>query len=61
VKLSISDKATRAFRGIRKFSFLQKLREKIKQMNKARELYRNYPVSPEKFEDWKHNAEKLFT
>jgi len=61
VKLSISDKATRAFRGIRKFSFLQKLRERIKQMNKARELYKNYPTSPETFEDWKHNAEKLFT
>jgi len=60
VKLSITDKATRAFRGVRKFSFLQKLRERIKQMNRAREQYKNYPKSPEQFEDWKRKTEKLF-
>lgn len=60
VKLSIGEKASRAFRGIRKFSFLQKLRDRIKVMNKVRESYKNYPVSLEGFEEWKQTTKKLF-
>jgi digeranylgeranylglycerophospholipid reductase len=60
VKLSIGEKASRAFRGIRKFSFLQKLRDRIKMMNKVREWYKNYPVSLEGFEEWKQATERLF-
>lgn len=60
VKLSIGEKATRAFRGIRKIGFLQKLRERINLMNKTREWYKNYPDSVEGFEEWKQGTEKLF-
>jgi geranylgeranyl reductase family protein len=60
VKLSISEKANRAFRGIRKFSFLRKLRDRINLMNKTREWYKKYPTSPEGFEEWKRRIEALF-
>jgi digeranylgeranylglycerophospholipid reductase len=60
VKLNISEKTIRVFRGLRKFGFLRKLRDKIHLMNKAREWYRNYPASPEGFEEWKKGTKKLF-
>jgi flavin-dependent dehydrogenase len=60
VKLSISEKTTRAFRGMRKFGFLRKLRDRINVMNKARALYKRYPVSLEGFDDWKQGVDKLF-
>ncbi len=60
VKLSIGEKTTRAFRGMRKFGFLRKLRDRINVMNKARAWYKRYPVSLEGFEDWKQGVDKLF-
>ena len=60
VKLSISEKTTRAFRGMRKFGFLRKLRDRINVMNKTRAWYKRYPVSLEGFEEWKQGVDKLF-
>jgi len=60
VKLNISEKAVRVFRGMRKLSFVRKLRDAVNLMNKIREWYRNYPVSPESYEKWKRGTEDLF-
>ncbi|NVM01689.1 MAG: NAD(P)/FAD-dependent oxidoreductase [Candidatus Helarchaeota archaeon] len=51
-KLRITDKIKRVFRGIRKLSLLNKLRKVAKEMKKIKSMYRNYPKSPEKLNDW---------
>jgi len=59
LKLNITEKAIRFFRGIRRLSFLQKLREVANIMKTVKQLYRNYPT-PEKFEDWKNKVQGIF-
>ncbi len=51
LRLSITEKAQRAFRGIRRLSFLKALSEMVGEMNKIRGLYRAYP-KPEGLADW---------
>jgi digeranylgeranylglycerophospholipid reductase len=60
VKLNITEKAVRVSRGIRKVGFLKKLNDAVKRMEKVREWYRDYPLSPEGFEKWKHKTKALF-
>lgn len=60
VKLTITEKSIRVFRGIRKVGFLRKLRDTVDLIKKTREWYRNYPALPEEFEKWKRGTEKLF-
>lgn len=60
LKLNITEKAVRFFRGIRRLSFLQKLREVADTMKKIKQLYRNYPI-PEKFEKWRNEVHRTFT
>jgi len=60
VKLSISEKTTRAFRGMRKLGFLRKLRDTVKAIKTTREWYRSYPALPEGFEEWKRKTDAQF-
>jgi hypothetical protein len=60
VKLNISEKAVRVFRGMRKLGFLRKLRDTVNAIKTTRAWYRNYPTSPEGFTEWKRQTEKLF-
>lgn len=60
VKLNISEKAVRVFRGMRKIGFLRKLRNTVNAIKTTREWYRNYPTSPDGFDEWKRETEKLF-
>ncbi|MHA1583399.1 MAG: geranylgeranyl reductase family protein [Candidatus Baldrarchaeia archaeon] len=59
LKLNITEKAIRFFRGIRKLSFLQKLREVASTMKTVKQLYRNYPT-PEEFENWRNEVHRIF-
>ncbi len=60
VRVTITDKARRAFRGVKKLSVLRKLRNAAKSMNEIKAWYRNYPSSPKDFEKWRAGAKKLF-
>jgi len=60
VKLNISEKAMRAFRGIRKIGFVRKLRNTVKTIKTVRECYGEYPSSPEGFDEWRRKTEALF-
>jgi geranylgeranyl reductase family protein len=57
---TITEKAKRTFRGIKKLSVLRKLRNAAKSMKEIKEGYHNYPTSPKDFETWKADAEKRF-
>ncbi|MBC7130627.1 NAD(P)/FAD-dependent oxidoreductase, partial [Candidatus Bathyarchaeota archaeon] len=58
--LNITDAARRVFRGLKRLSFLNKLRVTVNLMNKIKEHYKNYPESPDNFEAWKTETERLF-
>lgn len=60
VKLNITEKAVRVFRGMRKIGFLKRLRDMAKAIGVTREWYKNYPESPEGFEEWKRKTKALF-
>jgi flavin-dependent dehydrogenase len=60
VKLNISQKAFRAFRGMRKIGFLRKLRSTIKAIKTVRQCYGRYPTSPEGFDEWRRKTEAQF-
>jgi len=60
VHLNITEKTRRVFRGLRRISLLNKLREATNLMKKVKALYRNYPTSPEGFEEWRDNVNELF-
>jgi geranylgeranyl reductase family protein len=60
VKLTITEKSVRVFRGIRKVSFLRKLRSTVALIKKAREWYGRYPDSPGDFEEWTQKTARLF-
>jgi len=56
--LSITEKAQRAFRGIRRLSFLKALSGMADEMNRIRELYRNYP-EPKGLADWTTKVDEI--
>jgi len=60
VHLNITEKTRRVFRGLGRISLLNKLREAVDLMDKVKTLYRNYPTSPEGFEEWRKNVKELF-
>jgi len=60
VHLNITEKTRRVFRGLGRLALLNKLRESVNLMDKVKTLYLNYPTSPQGFEEWRKNAEKLF-
>ncbi|MCK5627024.1 geranylgeranyl reductase family protein [Candidatus Bathyarchaeota archaeon] len=59
LKLSIGDKAERAFRNIRRLDFLIKLRDVSKKMHRLKNHYFNYP-SIEQFPEWRAQIKKLY-
>ncbi|MHA1379346.1 MAG: geranylgeranyl reductase family protein [Candidatus Helarchaeota archaeon] len=59
-KLRITDKIKRVFRGIRKISLLNKLRKIAKEMKIIKELYRNYPHSPDQLNNWIAQVKTIF-
>ncbi len=59
LKLSITDKAERAFRNIRRIEFLIKLREVSKKMRRMKKHFMNYP-SIEQFPEWRAQLKKLY-
>jgi flavin-dependent dehydrogenase len=59
LKLSIGDKAERAFRNIRRLDFLIKLRDVSKKMRKLKNHCLNYP-SIEQFPEWRAQIKKLY-
>jgi hypothetical protein len=61
VRLNITEKTRRVFRGLRKLSLLRKLRHAANLMEKVKAHYLNYPTSPEEFGKWKMETLKLFS
>ncbi len=57
---SVFSKLSSIARLIRKPKFLLKLYTVKKYMDKARELYENYPQSPRDYEKWRETERKLF-
>lgn len=60
LKLNITEKTSRFFKGIGSLSLLLKLNTTAKLMKEIKELYRNYPSSPENLEDWEEKVQNIF-
>jgi len=59
LRLNITEKTQRIFRGIKKLSLLKKLRDSAHLLRKVKAHYRSYPDSPKDFDEWKKKAYKL--
>lgn len=59
LKLSITDKAERAFKSIRRPDFLIKLRDVAGRMRRVKRHFLNYPT-PEEFSAWRAQIETLY-
>lgn len=59
VRLSITDKAGRAVRGIGRLRLLNRLRRTEEMMRTARQLYLEYP-SPKEFASWRSRVDSIF-
>ncbi|MGB9741352.1 MAG: geranylgeranyl reductase family protein [Candidatus Bathyarchaeia archaeon] len=58
--LNIGETAKRVFRGLRRISFLNKLRITVNFMEQVKAHYKNYPGNPEHFNEWHMKTESLF-
>ncbi|UCB61430.1 MAG: hypothetical protein JSW72_05140, partial [Candidatus Bathyarchaeota archaeon] len=56
----ITEKARRAFRGVKKLNVLRKLRNATKSMEEVKAWYRNYPTSPKTFPQWLAGTTRIF-
>jgi len=59
LKLSITDKAERAFKNLGRLGFLIRLRNTAKKMREIKKAYLEYP-SPKDFEQWKIRVAKIY-
>jgi digeranylgeranylglycerophospholipid reductase len=59
LKLNITEKTGRLFKGLGCLSLLKKLNATAKIMNEIKELYRNYPSSPEGLKEWEEKTQAL--
>ena len=59
-RLNITETAKRVFRGLGRLRFLNKLRLTVNLMKQVQAHYRNYPKTPENFEEWQVKTEALF-
>jgi len=59
LKLSITDKVTRVFKGLKKIDLLKNLRKTADKMQRVKNLYRNYPEN-EEFEAWAKKIRTLY-
>ncbi|MEJ2242527.1 MAG: NAD(P)/FAD-dependent oxidoreductase [Candidatus Bathyarchaeota archaeon] len=60
MKLNITEKTSRFFKGIGSLSLLMKLNTTAKLMKEIKELYRNYPSSSEALEEWETKVQDIF-
>ena len=60
IRFTVSEKARRMLRGLKKLSLLKRLRNAAKMMKEIREWYENYPPLPDDFEKWKAGTHKIF-
>jgi len=60
LKLNITEKTSRLFKGLGSLSLLKKLNATAKLMKEIKELYRNYPSSPEGLEEWEAKTSQVF-
>ncbi len=59
LKLNITEKTNRLFKGLGCLSLLRKLNSTAKIMKEVKELYRNYPSSPKGLREWEHKTQTL--
>jgi digeranylgeranylglycerophospholipid reductase len=59
LKLNISEKTSRLFKGLGSLSLLKKLNTTAKLMKEIKELYRNYPSSPEELGEWEQKTAQI--
>jgi digeranylgeranylglycerophospholipid reductase len=59
LRLNITEKTRRAFRGLRKLTMLRQLRDTAHLLKKMKAMYQNYPASPEGFEEWRKEANEI--
>ena len=59
VHLNLTEKTIRVLRGVKKLSFLKKLRETASLLKRMREHYQSYPTSPQDFGEWKKKTRHL--
>ncbi len=59
LRLNITETTRRVFRGLRKLSLLKELRHAASLLKRVKALYRNYPVSPQDFDEWRRKARDL--
>jgi len=58
--LNITETSRRVFRGLKRISFLNKLRLTVKYMNQVKAHYKEYPETPKDFEKWRVRTGALF-
>ena len=61
VHLNISEATRRIFNGLGRLSFLRSLYRMAWTLREAKDLYRRYPSSPDKFQEWKREVERLYS
>jgi hypothetical protein len=59
LKLNITEKAERVFRGIKKLDFLIRLRDVSRRMRRVKKHFLNYPT-PEEFPAWREQIKTLY-
>jgi len=59
-RFNITEITKRVFRGLRKLSFLKRLKATADLTKQVRAWYRKYPASSEEFAKWKEGIESLF-
>jgi digeranylgeranylglycerophospholipid reductase len=59
LRLNVTEKTKRAFRGLGKLSLLRRLRDAANLLKKMKTLYLNYPASPEGFEEWQKKTHEI--
>jgi len=59
LRLNVTEKTRRAFRGLGKLSLLNRLRDTANLLKKMKAQYLNYPASPEGFEEWQKKTHAI--
>jgi hypothetical protein len=59
LKLNITEKTSRLFKGLGSLSLLKKLNATAKIMKQIKALYRNYPSSPKELLKWEEKTRVL--
>jgi geranylgeranyl reductase family protein len=59
-RLNIGETVKRVFKGLRRMSFLNKLRITVNFVEHVKAHYKDYPETPEKFREWHVKNESLF-